>query len=131
MKILLSARFLLASAAGVLLSLGLLSCAGTLGAPEPTAVMANNAGPGVELSTLQSGHAIYKRECLRCHDSVPKPPPIGQPWHDDSVMGAAGLYYRMSDVDRYRVLEYVKAVNRRYFSMEVGLKHSAREGSSQ
>lgn len=131
MKILLSARFLLAGAAAALLPLGILSCTGTMGAPEPTAVMANNAGPGVEVSTLQAGHAIYKRECLRCHESVPKPPPIGQPWHDASVMGAEGLYQRMSDVDRYRVLEYVKAVNRRYFSMDVGLKHSVQEDVNQ
>ena len=94
-------------------------------------------GEGPELP-LQSGigrgvSLLHRagRECLRCHESVPKPPPIGQPWHDASVMGAHGLYQSMSDVERYQVLEYVKAVNRRYFSMDVGLKHSVQEGAAR
>ena len=73
---------------------------------------------GVNHSTLMDGYNVFQARCVECHSSkVPKAPPIGRYWHSESL--ADPIYQSLSDADRYSVSEYVRAITKRFHSMEI------------
>jgi mono/diheme cytochrome c family protein len=115
-----SIKLLLSAAlAGLAMVAALSSCApgaGGSGIPTPTRTMAGAIGS--DYDTLAAGHQLFMTHCARCHsDRVPKAPPLNQRWHPSSL--GLSLYHELSAAERYSISEYVRGVDRRFYSRGV------------
>ena len=91
---------------GSALALLLVSCAAGGSAPRPTDRMARLGNSRTDV--LNIGYQAYQQHCIRCHQTVPKPP-LGRQWHPPEV--GMALYNSLTDNQRYGLLEYLKAVD--------------------
>jgi hypothetical protein len=73
---------------------------------------------GMSYDTMTHGDILYRARCTECHTyQVPKAPTLGRPWHRESL--GLSLCQSLSDAERYRLSEYVRGVDRRFYSRNV------------
>ncbi len=77
---------------------------------------------GIDKDILDRGHAVYAQHCTSCHQTVPKVPPAQKPWHPDSIGNK--LYFGLSAQQKFVVIEYLRGVSMRTYSLKVDLKVS-------
>jgi hypothetical protein len=89
---------------------------GGQGIPQPTQRMAHITDADYEV--IMNGYHLFQSRCTGCHsERVPKAPALGQPWHDKSL--GLSLYDSFSDAERFSLIEYVKSVDKQYYSRSI------------
>ena len=93
------------------------SCAsGGGGAPAPTNRMARLSN--VKMDTLNIGYQTFQTHCIECHADRAPVPPVGRPWHPDSL--GLSLYSSLNSSQRYGLQQYLKAVEKARFKVDTG-----------
>ena len=110
-------RFGFVFGSAILGSIVMNSCASSGGGvPAPTNRMARLSN--VRMDTLNIGYQAFQTHCMECHADRAPVPPVGRPWHPESL--GMSLYSSLNSSQRYGIQQYLKAVDKARFKVDTG-----------